>query len=633
MKAWKPRWMGVVSLLTASLLLTHNVGVSAERLSHAGVFDQPRSEHRWLLRELNPELPTDWTPYEFLVVEFKASTSQRFEFGLETKEQRLLKRIGPFAGVWVRASLPLRYYRTPAGNGADLAATFNQPRNSYWINIHSGAVGPTTNVLALVAVMGEPVGAPTLEIRSARLAKEDPGDAVLEGTPLIDEFGQYRHVDWPGKARSLEDLRSAWAQEEANLKRVHQKRCPYGGFAEATTKASGYFRVEKVDERWWFVCPDGHLFYSTGVNGVGTGAGTRVEGREDIFAALPPRTPLGQNRRGRAFGGNFYGWNVERRFGEDWRAGWAELTTRRLNAWGFNSMHNWGVPDRSQAGPRVPYAVMLSGWQSGPTFMGMPDVYAPDFEARVDEAAARQLEALNQDPWMLGYFIGNEPPWPGRESQLCDLILEGPATELQKKLKSHLNGNDTPARRKQFVVEAFQRYLDTVNAAVRKHDTNHLHLGIRFGDNPSEDVIRASKGFDVFSENIYSYAPAHEKLDRVYSILKKPILIGEFHIGAPDRGLSSGLVQARDQAERGVAYRYYVEQAAAHPAMVGTHWFQWLDQPASGRNDGENYNIGIIDVTDRPYDELVEAAILTHDRLLEVHRGTIKPVDRRPKTR
>ena len=27
---------------------------------------------------------------------------------------------------------------------------------------------------------------------------------------------------------------------------------------------------------------------------------------------------------------------------------------------------------------------------------------------------------------MLGYFIGNEPPWPGRESQLVDAILAGP---------------------------------------------------------------------------------------------------------------------------------------------------------------------------------------------------------------
>jgi hypothetical protein len=51
----------------------------------------------------------------------------------------------------------------------------------------------------------------------------------------------------------------------------------------------------------------------------------------------------------------------------------------------------------------------------------------------------------------------------------------------------------------------------------------------------------------------------------------------------------------------------------------------------AGRNDGENYNIGFIDVTDRPYAEMVAAAKLTHARLLDVHRGKTPPVDRRPR--
>ena len=67
----------------------------------------------------------------------------------------------------------------------------------------------------------------------------------------------------------------------------------------------------------------------------------------------------------------------------------------------------------------------------------------------------------------------------------------------------------------------------------------------------------------------------------------------------------------------------------AHPALVGTHWFQWLDQPATGRNDGENYNIGLVDVTDQAYAEMVAAAKLTHGRLYEVHNGATPPVTRR----
>jgi hypothetical protein len=597
-------------------------GVPAQQPLRA-TFTGERSERSWTLKELDPGLPPDWTPYDFLVLEFRASSSQRFYLGIDTEKTRIEKRIGPFPGVWVRAAIPLRFYRQPPGSAVDLAATYNQPRGSYWINI-SGSHGPTTAVRGLTARMDHAVGSPTLEIRSVSLAKADPGDAVLEGKPLVDEFGQYTRVDWPGKARTLDDLKAAWRAEDESLKTPLADRCQYGGFASTRAKATGFFRVEEIDGRWWFVDPDGHLFYSAGLNGVGTGAGTRVKGREDLFAALPPPEIGGP-------AASFYTWNLQRRHGETWRPKWADTAAKRLAAWGFNSTHYWG-PRNTEAGaePRVPYAQMLRGWQMGQAIMGMPDVYADEFPTRVEEAAAKQLAPRQDDPWMLGYFIGNEPPWPNRESQLVDLILAAPDGAMKAKLKGHLAEGDTPGRRKAFVHAAFARYLEVINAAVRKHAPNHLNLGIRFGGNPEDDVVKLAHGSDVFSINIYRYAPPRETLDRVYELTGRPMLIGEFHIGVPERGLAPGLVQAMNQGERAIAYRYYVEQSAAHAAMIGTHWFQWLDQPVTGRNDGENYSIGFVDVTDRPYEELVEAAKETHRRLLGVHGGKTPPFERRP---
>lgn len=595
----------------------------------AANFTGAKSDYTWPLAELGTNLPANWSPYEFLVIEFKASSSQRFDLGLETPRGRYAKRIGPFAGVWVRASIPLRFYRSPAGNAMDLAATFNQPRHSYWINIHSTGYGPLTNIMGLAVAMDHPVGKPTLELRSIALATNDPGDAVLEGKPLLDEFGQYTHTEWPGKAHSLDELKQNWAAEQKSLNEPLSGRDGYGGFSNTEAKATGFFHVEKMDGRWWFVDPDGHLFFSSGVNGVGAFSGTRVQGREDLFAALPPANLFSGAMPGRSPAGSFYTWNLQRRFGDDWRGKWAELTTKRMATWGFNSMHNWGATNQSE--PRVPYALMMRGWQTTNSIMGLPDVYAADFARRVDDAAASQLEPRKNDPWMLGFFIGNEPPWPGRESALCDAILAGPESEIQKRLKTELADGDTPERRKSFALAAFQTYAETINAAVRKHDTSHLNLGIRFGGEPKDDVLKAARGFDVFSVNIYSYAPSPKTLDHIYSIAQRPILIGEFHIGAPERGMASGLVQAMSQEERGVAFRYYVEQCAAHPDVVGTHWFQWLDQPVTGRNDGENYNIGFIDVTDQPYAELVAAAKLTHSRLLEIHEGKVPPVTRMAK--
>jgi len=68
----------------------------------------------------------------------------------------------------------------------------------------------------------------------------------------------------------------------------------------------------------------------------------------------------------------------------------------------------------------------------------------------------------------------------------------------------------------------------------------------------------------------------------------------------------------------------------ALPYFLGAHWFQWQDQPVLGRMDGENYNIGLVDVTNRPYPELVQALKTTHKVLYDVHTGKVKPFSRRP---
>ena len=251
-------WAAAVILFAAWLTAPRVGGAEIKSFT----FDQPIATHEWTLKEINPDLPSDWTGYNYLVIEFRASSSQRFELGLTMSPKSVSKRIHPFSGVWVRASIPLRFYRQGLGNGSDLAATVNQPRNSYWINIEGGGFGPTTNVEGMSVTMRYPVGSPTLEIRSVTLATNDSGDAVLEGKPLIDEFGQYTHDNWPGKAHSEADLKTAWTAEADALKQsaAPPDRDAYGGFASTKAKATGFFRVEQIDGRWWFIDPDGHLF-------------------------------------------------------------------------------------------------------------------------------------------------------------------------------------------------------------------------------------------------------------------------------------------------------------------------------------------------------------------------------------
>ena len=116
----------------------------------------------------------------------------------------------------------------------------------------------------------------------------------------------------------------------------------------------------------------------------------------------------------------------------------AQLTSRRMRAWGLNTAYGAALNDALPAGStqRQPYVYPLRGWQqSEGAIMGLPDVYSDAFARRVDSEAAQQLEERKTDPWMIGYFIGNEPPWPARESQLVDLVLAGPKSAIQASLQ------------------------------------------------------------------------------------------------------------------------------------------------------------------------------------------------------
>jgi len=593
------------------------------------VFDGAEPTQKWALKDLNPDLPSDWSPYNFLVLEMKASSPQRFWLTFYSGKTVQQRRMQPLAGVWIRAAVPLQYFRQPNRAGHDLASVGKVPRNSFWIST-GGVYGPLNAVQEIGVSMNQPLGKPTLEIRAVTLAKDDPGSEIIDKLPVVDEFGQWIPGDWPTKVHSAGQLKKEWAAEEARLGKGDYGFGKYGGYLNTQVKATGFFRVEKIDGRWWFVDPEGHLFFSTSSTGMGNGGGdARLQGREKYMAAMPPSDPAPAfGRRPRT---GFYSWNLARRHGGADSNGWIDLAMRRLEDWGLNTIGNWS-DQRLWNAKRKAYQVNMRGWGMGQGYLGMPDVYSDEWVKLVDKEAQEQCAPRKDDPWLLGYFVANEPPWEGRESLVVDIILDRPPSAIQREAKAFLAAGDTPERRKQFIYKAFNRFLDVINAAIKRHDPNHLNLGLRFGGGvPPLEMLQASKAFDVYSMNVYSTNVNPKVLDRIYEVTGRPVIVGEFHFGVPERGLAAGLVQVRDQAERGLAYRYYVEQAAAHPAFIGSSWFQWVDQPSLGRMDGENYNIGLVDVMDRPYPGMIEAMKITHKRLQAVHAGKLPPYDIKPR--
>lgn len=616
-----------INLLFISVLLLSSCSVKNDQIIVK--FEGNYPEKKWSIKEMNAELPEDWSGSEFLTFEMNSSTTQRFELRVYDKSGIRILQILPFQGVWVRASIPLVHFQKMNTEGMDQASMWKTPRPGYWIGF-TGSVGSIKQTDSLGIAMGLPIGSPTIEIRNIKLTMA-PEDTILTTTPLVDEFGQWIPFEWPGKAKSLDDLKISWNEEEKLFDSDINKASRYGGFIGEKSRATGFFRVEKINDRWWFIDPEGNLFWSNGSCCIEPRSDlSRLKGREYIFAALPPAeltASLQQTqRRGNT---SFYTWNLYRRFGSEWYQKWTDLTFNRMDSWCLNTIGNWSDPNLGK-GQRKAYVATLNGWGIENGIMGMPDVYEPGYPGQVDSAAALQCAPRRNDPFLLGYFIGNEPPWPGREAELANLILEGEVTPMQTELKNFLSSGDSPERRKEFIYQSYTRFLDIVCTAIKRHDPNHLNLGLRLGGVNPDEIIKASKTyFDVFSINIYDYTAKPEMVQNIYELTGLPLIIGEFHFGVPGRGLAPGLAQTSNPEERAVAYRYYVENAAANPAVIGTHWFQWIDQPSTGRFDGENYNIGFVDVTDRPYQDMVNAAIEIFSRLYSIHSGVELPVSRK----
>ena len=67
------------------------------------------------------------------------------------------------------------------------------------------------------------------------------------------------------------------------------RRDRFGGFLEASGfRATGFFRTEQRDGRWWLVTPEGNAFFSIGMDVIALTGETYVDGREFMFRHEKP---------------------------------------------------------------------------------------------------------------------------------------------------------------------------------------------------------------------------------------------------------------------------------------------------------------------------------------------------------
>ncbi|MEO8605356.1 MAG: hypothetical protein ABI629_22495 [bacterium] len=442
----------------------------------------------------------------------------------------------------------------------------------------------------------------------------------------------------------------------------------WGGWRGVSSTASGRFRTEQIDGVWWLITPDGHGFFSVGVDHLRPGG--------DYSPALD-RAP--------------YYDNIIAKYGSE--TGWAAATLPRLQSLGVNTIGAFSEP---QWFPNaIAYTVRLGLSSYAPEVPGVPtplvaritrDYFDAAFANGVNANIATQAGPCAADPWCIGIFTDNElglnqslaQVWPYLDAYL--ILPAGAAGKLAaQQFLAARYGNDVAAfnavwgtglgsfddlqgltalspapagplmrptgsaaqiaDRRAFDAAVAARFYQVTHDALRALSPAVLILGSRLlilSTRP--EVLEAIAPYvDVMTVNYYEiadsililapdypgdygipFARLFDDLDTMYRLTGKPFLIGEFSYRAADAGLPNTLPPffptLATQADRAQALGNYLRRVVARPYLVGAHWFQYMDQPAEGRFDGENQNFGLVDIHDDLWPALT-------DRLRSVASG------------
>ncbi len=411
------------------------------------------------------------------------------------------------------------------------------------------------------------------------------------------------------QARTIDELPGFYQAGEPEISR-------YGGWKTTRRDATGFFRTERIGDRWWIIDPDGYPFIHRGV------------------AVFSPGTSERQQMA------------LSEKFGNT-RA-WLVSQTEMLKSYGFNGTGAWSATDsmRQMSVPLV-YTVIVNpmgrykathieryggkypeaGWQGYRYDLVM--VFDPEFDRYVEETIA-PLEKYRNDTYLLGYFTDNELPWKADalDRHLTLLAKDEPGYLAAREWLDKRKGRNaavseiTPEDRLAFTAYYFETYIKKVTTALRKADPNHLYLGCRFNQDKNLQELSnpeifkvAGRYMDIISVNHYrKWQPEQAQFDNWAEWSGRPILVTEWYVKGEDSGLpnrSGAGWNVRTQEERGLFYENFTLELLKNKACVGWHWFRYQDNdPQNERTDSSNRdsNKGIVDSEYNPYLPLLEHA-------------------------
>ncbi len=490
-------------------------------------------------------------------------------------------------------------------------------------------------------------------------------------SPFVDLYGQCKYGDWEGKIKTDDDLKKALEEEERLLEKWGEGEGydQFGGYELSDWKeeGTGFYRVVKRKGYWWLITPKGNPCFYIGLCGVPISPWeimTPVKGREFLFEWLPPREGAYAQAWGRGFWGEsdveyvcFHISNMIRKYGENWREKEEEITRKRIKAWGFSGGGKWGMPEG------IPYFPVLSRWDV-PNIARHPDIFNPEVKAIFREALRRQIEPRKNDPFLVGWSLGNEYDEIITSEEIKEILGKGADVPAKRALVDYALGEiykgnwealvrawQVEGKSREEIYQASpnppsedveklrffyaENYYEFVYKTIKEIDPNHLFLGFWIipgwweKEKSYWEVFKLSARYcDVIGYNLAGYEFMSERFRELVGEVDKPIICGDFSFpsfyeGKRGFGVWSD-IWARDDVEAGEFYERWVSEGAINPYCVGVLWFFYRDQPITGRGPckgidlvvrgptapylvcGEHYAFGMVDVTDTPKWELVK---------------------------
>ena len=371
----------------------------------------------------------------------------------------------------------------------------------------------------------------------------------------------------------------------------------FGGNTAIKGRPTGWFHVEQLAGRWFFVTPEGNAFFSLGVTHADD---ARRQDERDVF-----RT---------------------RHAGSEARL--AEFLVGRLRDWGYNTAGYGALPSMERA---VPYLAAI--WTEGPRSHSagvkshFSDIFDPVVQERLRTTIRTAAGRHADNPFCLGYVFIDLPVWnlqpaggPGYLEFLRALPETAPGRRaLAGFLRDHPGADDEVLQN-----HIAETYYTCAVGELRRADPHHLILGDRFmAATPAQKNLRtpdsilrtAARFVDALAfQPMGTPQPIRDYLDHVHRLTGKPVLLADTNTmkTRPAKDLADTTEYERIAGEHTLTY--YLD-AAASPACLGIHRCTFRDyQPWNT----QFHRRGLLKADDSPYPLLTEYTRRTNDQVLRL---------------